>query len=160
MYVCICDAGSLFLPIWMYVWSTLSAEYRSTGRCCQSCSWTSKEEKITCFLSSFAPENVVSRDRFDGPVPRQPAAHSPHSRLNVVLIYGIPSIQYYSYVEQTASAVESRACVREICAIHFFYGFLGFDATLAGAAIRTTDAVVVLAPVVQLVTSKPSDVGT
>jgi hypothetical protein len=42
------------------------------------------------FLSSFAPENVVSRDRLGGPVPRQPAAHSPHSRLSVVLTYGIP----------------------------------------------------------------------
>ena len=29
-------------------------------------------------LSLFAPENLVSRDRFSRPVPRQPA-HSPHS---------------------------------------------------------------------------------
>ena len=47
-----------------------------------------KGEKMTLFLSSFAPEKVVSRDRSGGPVPRQPAAHSPHSRLNVVLAYG------------------------------------------------------------------------
>ena len=47
-------------------------------------------EKITIFLSSFAPENAVSRDRFGAPVPRQPAAHSPYSRLNVVLTCGIP----------------------------------------------------------------------
>ena len=39
---------------------------------------------MTFFLSSFPPENVVSRDRFGGPVPRQPPGHSPHSRLNVV----------------------------------------------------------------------------
>ena len=44
-----------------------------------------KGEKITFFLSSFAPANVVSRDRFGGPVPRQPAAYSPQSKLNVVL---------------------------------------------------------------------------
>ena len=39
-------------------------------------------------LCSFAPENLVSRDGFGGPVPRQPA----HSilRLNLVLTYGIP----------------------------------------------------------------------
>ena len=52
-----------------------------------------KGEKMTLFsLSSlFAPpEDVVSRDRFGGPVLRQPAAHSPHSRLNVVFTCGIP----------------------------------------------------------------------
>ena len=48
-----------------------------------------KGEKITLFLS-FAPENVISRDRSGGPVPRQPVAHSPHSRLNVVLSYEVP----------------------------------------------------------------------
>ena len=48
-------------------------------------------EKGGLFLSSFAPENVVSRDRSGGPVSRQPVAHSPHSRLNVVLTYyGVP----------------------------------------------------------------------
>ena len=49
-----------------------------------------KGEKMTLFLSSFAPENAVSRDRSGGPVPRKPVAHSPHSRLNVVLTYGVP----------------------------------------------------------------------
>ena len=42
------------------------------------------------FLSSFPPDNVVSRDRFVGPVPRQPPGYSPHSRLNVMLTYGNP----------------------------------------------------------------------
>ena len=32
-------------------------------------SWT---EKMNVFLSPFAPENLVSRDGFDSPVPRQP----------------------------------------------------------------------------------------
>ena len=38
------------------------------------------------FLSAFGPENLVSRDGFGSPVPRQPA----HSilRLNLVLTYG------------------------------------------------------------------------
>ena len=45
--------------------------------------------KIALFQSSFAPENVLSRDKFGGPVPRQPAAHYPHSRLNVMVTYGI-----------------------------------------------------------------------
>ena len=36
------------------------------------------------------PEYLVSRDRFDRPVPRQPA-YFPHSiKLNLVLTYGIP----------------------------------------------------------------------
>ena len=44
--------------------------------------------KIHISLSAFAPENLVSRDGFGSPVPRQPA----HLilRLNLVLTYGIP----------------------------------------------------------------------
>ena len=38
-------------------------------------SWT---EKNHISLSPFAPENLISWDRFSSPVPRQPA-HSPHS---------------------------------------------------------------------------------
>ena len=96
---------------------------------------------MTFFLSSFAPENVVSRDRFGGPVPGQPLGHSPHSRLNVVLTFGTPPHTVQNlYVKQTvpAAAVESRACVRENCAIHF-YGFLGFNRPLPDAAFRTPD---------------------
>ena len=45
-------------------------------------------------LSPFAPEKLVSRERFDRPVPRQPA-HSPQ-RLNLVLTNGIhPFIYLY-----------------------------------------------------------------
>ena len=51
-------------------------------------------------------------------------------------------MQYYLYVEQTApAAAESRACVRENCAIHF-YGFL-FKAMLL-YFVPLTDAVAVL----------------
>ena len=98
-------------------------------------------EKITLFLSSSASEKFVSRNRFGGPVPRPPAAHPPHSRLNVVLTYAIPPIQYYLYVEQTApAAVESRACVRENCATHF-YVLLGLN----GPLTAMTDAAAILA---------------
>ena len=79
---------------------------------------------MSFFLSSFAPENVVSRDRFGGSVPRQPA-HSPLARLNLVLTYGIPlcELLFFAYsttclVEQTDPAVEPRACVRGNGAIH------------------------------------------
>ena len=41
-------------------------------------------------LSSFAPENLVSRDGFCGPVPRQPAHLISILRPNLVLTYGIP----------------------------------------------------------------------
>ena len=99
-------------------------------------------------LSAFAPENLVSRDGFGSSVPRQPAhlhtlaesgAHFPLSRLDVVLAYEIPPIQYYLYVRQTAPvAAESRA-IQENCAI-YFYDFLGFNGPLtAAAACRTTD---------------------
>ena len=37
----------------------------------------------------FAPENLVSRDRFSRPFPRQPA-HLDTQRLNLVLTHGIP----------------------------------------------------------------------
>ena len=85
---------------------------------------------MTLFLSSFAPENIVSRNRSGGPVPRQPVAHSPYSRLNVALTYGVPP---YTVLQTAPTAAESRACVRENCAIHF-YGFLG-----TAAAFCTTD---------------------
>ena len=40
-------------------------------------------------LSPFAPENLVARDGFGSPVPRQPAHF--HTRgMNLVLTYGIP----------------------------------------------------------------------
>ena len=100
-------------------------------------------EKITLFfLSSSAPEKFVSRNRFGGPVPRPPAAHPPHSRLNVVLTYAIPPIQYYLYVDQTApAAVESRACVRENCATRF-YVLLGLNGPLT--AMTDADAILAL----------------
>ena len=40
------------------------------------------------FPVPVAPENLVSRDGFDRPVPRQPA-YSPHTQLNLVLTHGI-----------------------------------------------------------------------
>ena len=40
---------------------------------CQFCSWSAEQGKYIVFLSSFAPENLVSRDGFGSPVPRQPA---------------------------------------------------------------------------------------
>ena len=39
-------------------------------------------------LSAFALDNLISRDGFGSPVSRQPA-HL-HTRLNLVLTYGIP----------------------------------------------------------------------
>ena len=30
----------------MYVWSTVTAEYESTGQGCQSCSWSAKQRKL------------------------------------------------------------------------------------------------------------------
>ena len=50
-------------------------------------------------LSSLAPENLVSRDRFDRTVPRQPA-HSPHSgRIWRLLVGFLP----FSATESTYS---------------------------------------------------------
>ena len=104
-----------------------------------------KGEKIALFLSSFAPKNVVLRGRFSGPVPHQPAAHSPHSRLNVMLTYGIPpyTVLLVRRLNCPCCSRITHACVRENCAIRF-YGFLSFNRPLTAAAFRTTDAAAVL----------------
>ena len=74
-----------------------------------------KKRNRHLFLSSFALVNVVSRDRFGGPVPLQPAAHSPHSRLNVmVLTYGIPP---HTYDRANGPCCSRITCLRtgELC---------------------------------------------
>ena len=42
------------------------------------------------FPAPYVPENLVSRDGFSRPVPRQPADSPYCIRLNLVLTYGIP----------------------------------------------------------------------
>ena len=56
----------------MYVWSSHITGYGSTGQGCQSCSWPAEQGK-NIPLSPCVPENLVSRDGFSRPVPRQPA---------------------------------------------------------------------------------------
>ena len=51
----------------------------------------SKTEKNNISLSSFVPENLVSRDGFGSPVPRQ-LAHSPYSSGRICVLMGfLPS---------------------------------------------------------------------
>ena len=50
--------------------------------------------EINTSLSTFAPENIVSRDGFGCPVPRQPA-RSPCSRLHRLLTGFLPTICMY-----------------------------------------------------------------
>ena len=50
----------------------------------------SRTGKINISLSAFAPENLVSRDGFGSPVPRQPAHLHTH-KLNPVLTGFLPS---------------------------------------------------------------------
>ena len=50
-----------------HVWLAPSVEYGST------CLWSAEQGNIHSSLSQFAPVNLVSRDRFSRPVPRQPA---------------------------------------------------------------------------------------
>ena len=97
-------------------------------------------------LSSFTPENVVSRDRFSGPVPRQPAAHSPQSRLNVVLTYGVPShTVLLLYVKQTApAAAEPRACVRGVVQFISMASWTLIDNSLLLHFVLLTNAAAVL----------------
>ena len=53
--------------------SLYMAEYGSTGLGCESCTGSAGEGKLIFPFSTFAPENLVSRDGFGSPVPRQPA---------------------------------------------------------------------------------------
>ena len=46
--------------------------------------------KMNFSLSPFAPENLVSRNGFGRPVPRQPIYSFSSLRLNLVLTHGIP----------------------------------------------------------------------
>ena len=48
------------------------------GKVANSCSWSAEQGKMNTPLSPFAPENLVSRDGFSRPVPRQPA--HPHTQ--------------------------------------------------------------------------------
>ena len=81
--------------------------------------------KVNFSLSASAPENLVSRDAFGSPVPRQPVhlhtlaesgAHSPHSRPNVVLTYEIPphTVLFVRRANCAPAAAESRA-TGELC---------------------------------------------
>ena len=60
----------------MYVWSTHIAEYESIGVANRARGQLNSENEHS--LSPFVPENLVSRDRFGRPVPRQPD-HSSYS---------------------------------------------------------------------------------
>ena len=59
--------------------------------------------KTDISLSPFVPEKLVSRDGFGRLFPRQPAAHSPHSRLNMVFTGFFPiSAAASTYLFKTA----------------------------------------------------------
>ena len=46
--------------------------------------------KMNISLSPFVPENLVSRDGFGSPVPRQPAHLHTQAKFDVFFTYGIP----------------------------------------------------------------------
>ena len=94
-------------------------------------------------MSPFAPGNLASRDRFDRPVPRQPA-HYPSSRLDLfVLTYGILPYELLFCVYSTTFVLYGKlhprsrttcACVRgnrcnplQLYVFMTLYLFLAFD---------------------------------
>ena len=91
-------------PLYMYVWSSHIAEYGSTG----SRGQLNRENNIP--LSPCVPENLVSRDGFSRPVPRQPAHLHPQaasgaylrdsSRVYVMTIHT-------TYILETGSTADS-----------------------------------------------------
>ena len=52
---------------------TYSKSMDQPGKVAKSCSWLAEQGNIDIFMSAFAPENLVSRDGFGSPIPRQPA---------------------------------------------------------------------------------------
>ena len=58
---------------------------------CQPCSWSAEQGKPKTIFSGlpFTPENLVSRDRFGRPVPRQSACLFSTPRLNLLFTRGI-----------------------------------------------------------------------
>ena len=50
---------AISLSVCMYVWSELSAQYRSTGFGCQTCTWPAEQGKIIFTLFLSVPENLV-----------------------------------------------------------------------------------------------------
>ena len=65
------------------------------------------------FLSAFAPENLVSRDGFGGPVPRQPAhLHNTTAESGTYLLRGssrVPRRRPFIYVNHHTSSCQCRA---------------------------------------------------
>ena len=73
-------------------------------------SWTGK---MNIPLSPYVPGNLVSRDGFSRPVPRQPA-HSPYSGY-LVLTYGIPP-EFRGGIQHHTPSGQSRVYrVRQMC---------------------------------------------
>ena len=98
----------------------------------------SRTWKMNFSLYAFTPENLVSRDGFSSPVPRQPAhlhtlvesgAHSPHSRLTVVLTYGITPHTILLVRRANCLCCSRITCYRRI--VQFI--------SMTAAAYRTTD---------------------
>ena len=126
-----------FLNVCMY-----GQYFRSTTENrCQICSWSSEEEKIAFFLSSFAPKNVVSRNRFGGPIPRKPA-HSSHSRLNLVLTcYGILPCELLFFAYSTTVLLVSSCNPLQylVVCMYLRHPMLHFVLLMAAAAVLVSN---------------------
>ena len=70
------------------VWSSHIVEYESTGRGCQSCSWSAEQGKLT-FRCPRSRLRIWSRDTGSA-VPSRVSLLVSILRLNRVLVYGIP----------------------------------------------------------------------
>ena len=73
MHICVTTAVCMYVCI--YVWSSHKARVRiNRVRLPILLAWSaSLTGKMNSSLSPFAPENLVSREGFGSPVPRQPA---------------------------------------------------------------------------------------
>ena len=99
-----------------------------------------KERGIFFLMSSFAPENVVSRDRFGGPVASACCSFPTlKAECDAYLRITPHTVLLVRRANCPCPAVESRAAVRETGnhAI-YFYGFVGFNTPLSVAAFCST----------------------
>ena len=78
---------SMYVCMYMYVWSLHIAEYGSTGQGCQSCSWSGEQGKLI-FPCPRSRLRIWSRDTGSA-VPSRVSLLISILRLNLVLTHGI-----------------------------------------------------------------------
>ena len=101
----------LYSKLCMYVWViTYSKGKDQPGKVPNPARGIAKQGKIFFSLSPFAPENLVSRDGFGSPVPRQPAHLHTRAESGAYLRYSsrVPRRRPFIYLNRHTPSGQSR----------------------------------------------------